>query len=324
MTTLDVSAPVAGAPAAPLTHATGWSAFKALLTRDAYVLAHNLKEFLPRTLIQPFLLVFVFTYVLPKIGLGIGGGGPLPTAATFLPPAAVLKQMPAPVAAALIAGAKAHAAAAAVAASKASAAYSASLIAGVIGSVILFQGIQAVALPLVQEFGYTREIEDRVLAPLPVELVAGEKIVSGALQCMIAALLVFPIAAVVPATPIHLHYTWWVLLTILPLACLMASTLGLTFGTIFDPRTVPMLFGVIVVPITFLGCIYYPWSRLSAIPWLKVVSLANPLVYISEGFRAALTNAPHMSLFAIYPVMVGFVLLLGWRGIAGFKKRVIA
>ena len=42
--------------------------------RDAYVLAHNLKEFLPRTILQPFLLVFVFTYVLPKIGLGIGGG----------------------------------------------------------------------------------------------------------------------------------------------------------------------------------------------------------------------------------------------------------
>ena len=82
-----------------------------------------------------------------------------------------------------------------------SAAYTASLIAGVIASVILFQGIQAVALPLVQEFGYTREIEDRVLAPLPVELVAIEKIVAGALQCLIAALLVFPIAGFVPGHP---------------------------------------------------------------------------------------------------------------------------
>ena len=43
----------------------------------------------------------------------------------------------------------------------------------------MFQGIQAVALPLVQEFGFTREIEDRVLAPLPVELVAFEKVVPG-------------------------------------------------------------------------------------------------------------------------------------------------
>jgi len=285
MTTLEVTPSESEAAFESASRASGVSAFKALLTRDAYVLSHNLKEFLPRTLIQPFLLVFVFTYVLPKIGLGIGGG---PSGGAG------------------------------------SAAYTASLIAGVIASVILFQGIQAVALPLVQEFGYTREIEDRVLAPLPVELVAVEKIVAGALQCLIAALLVFPIAAIVPATAVHLSVNWPVLITLLPLACIMSSALGLTFGTLFDPRTVPMLFGVIVVPITFLGCIYYPWKALSAIRWLQILSLANPLVYISEGFRAALTNVPHMTLWAIYPVMVGFTVLLSWTGVAGFKKRVIA
>jgi ABC-2 type transport system permease protein len=288
---MTVADPIPSAEAGPVpeaaSHPSGRSAFKALLLRDAYVLRRNLKEFLPRTLIQPFLLVCVFTSVLPKIGMGLGGG-------------------------------------AAAGGGGAAAAYSASLIAGVIGSVILFQGIQAVALPLVQEFGYTREIEDRVLAPLPVEMVAVEKIVAGALQCLIAALLVFPIAAVVPATDVHLSVTWPVLLTLLPLACVMASSLGLTFGTMFDPRTVPMLFGVIVVPITFLGCIYYPWEALSAIRWLQIASLANPLVYISEGFRAALTNVPHMSLWAIYPVMVAFTLLLAWNGVRGFKKSVIA
>lgn len=285
MTTLDTPTTGPEAELETAFHASGWSAFRALLTRDGYVLAHNLKEFLPRTLIQPFLLVFVFTYVLPKIGLGIGGG---PSGGSG------------------------------------SAAYTSSLIAGVIASIILFQGIQAVALPLVQEFGYTREIEDRVLAPLPVELVAVEKIVAGALQCLLAAILVFPIAAIVPATPVHLHIHWLVLVTLLPLACVMSSALGLTFGTMFDPRTVPMLFGVIVVPITFLGCIYYPWKALSAIRWLQILSLANPLVYISEGFRAALTDIPHMSLLAIYPVMIAFTALLSWKGISGFKKRVIA
>jgi ABC-2 type transport system permease protein len=283
MTTLD--APPVPATIDDASHPSGVSAFRALLLRDGYVLAHNLKEFLPRTILQPFLLVFVFTYVLPKIGLGIGGGP---------------------------------------AGGAGSAAYTASLIAGVIASVILFQGIQAVALPLVQEFGYTREIEDRVLAPLPVELVAIEKIVAGALQCLVAALLVFPIAAVVPATEVHLSISWPVLITLLPLACIMSAALGLTFGTLFDPRTVPMLFGVIVVPITFLGCIYYPWKALAAIRWLQIASLANPLVYISEGFRAALTNVPHMTLWAIYPVMIGFSIFLSWTGITGFKKRVIA
>src|SRR4051812_47983046 len=156
------------------------SAFGALLLRDVTVLRKNLKEFIPRTIIQPFLLVFVFTYVFPKIGQGVGGSGP------------------------------------------GAAEFSSVLVAGVVATAILFQGIQAVALPLVQDFGYTREIEDRVLAPLPVGLVAFEKIVAGALQCLLAGLIVFPIAAVVPATPVHLHVSWLVLITLIPLACTMA------------------------------------------------------------------------------------------------------
>jgi ABC-2 type transport system permease protein len=208
--------------------------------------------------------------------------------------------------------------------SQGSATFSTLLVAGVLGSVILFQGIQAVALPLVQEFGFTREIEDRVLAPLPVEMVAVEKIVAGALQCLLAALIVFPIAAIVPATPVHLHMDWPVILTLVPLGCVMSAALGLTFGTFFEPRTVPMLFGVVVIPITFLGCVYYQWKALEPIRWLQILSLVNPLVYICEGFRAALTTQAHMSLWAIYPVVIGFTVLLAATGIRGFKKRVIA
>ena len=255
------------------------TAFRALLARDLYVLRHNLKEFIPRTVLQPLLLVFVFTYVFPKIGQSVGGNN---------------------------------------------SAFSTMLVAGVLASVILFQGIQSVALPLVSEFGYTREIEDRVLAPLPVELVAIEKVVAGALQCLLAARIVFPIAYFVPATPVHITYHWAVLLTLVPLACVGAASLGLMFGTMFDPRTVPLLFGIIVVPLTFLGCIYFPWQALEAIRWLQVAVLANPLVYISEGFRAALTTVPHMSLLAIYPVLAAFTVLFLWRGIEGFKKRVLA
>ena len=256
-------------------------AFLALLARDFYVLRHNLKEFIPRTVLQPLLLVFVFTYVFPKIGQSIGGAA-------------------------------------------GEAQFSTMLVAGVVASVILFQGIQSVALPLVSEFGYTREIEDRVLAPLPVELVALEKVVAGALQCALAAAIVFPIAYFVPATPVHITYHWWVLLTLGPLACVAAASLGLMFGTMFDPRTVPLLFGIIVVPLTFLGCIYFPWKSLEAIRWLQIAVLANPLVYMSEGFRAALTPVPHMSLLVIYPVMLAFTLFFLWRGVEGFKNRVLA
>ncbi len=255
------------------------AAFLALLYRDVYVLSRNLREFIPRTILQPLLLVFVFAYVFPKIGQGVGG-------------------------------------------SAGAAQFSTMLIAGVLASVVLFQGVQAVALPMVQEFGYTKEIEDRVLAPLPVELVAIEKIVAGALQCLLAALIVFPIAKFVPATPVHLQVNWLVLLTIAPIACLMSAALGLMFGTLFDPRTVPLLFGIVVIPLTFLGCIYFPWAQLESIRWLQILVLINPLVYMSEGFRSALTPVPHMTLLAVYPVMIGFTAAFTTIGIRTFKRRV--
>jgi ABC-2 type transport system permease protein len=268
----------------------GRAAFGALLLRDMHVLKRNLKEFLPRTILQPFLLVFVFLYVFPTIGQGIGGASG----------SAGLSQ------------------------------FATILVAGVVGLAIMFQGIQAVAMPMVQEFGYTKEIEDRVLAPLPVSLVALGKVVSGALQGLFAALIVFPIAAVVHTAQIHVHLSvhWLILLTLIPLACLTCASMGLMLGTFFDPRTVPMLFGVVVLPMTFLGGTYYPWTTLEAVKvgsfsWLQTLVLVNPLIYITEGFRAALTTAPHMHLYVIYPVLLGLLAFFLWRGIAGFKKRVL-
>jgi ABC-2 type transport system permease protein len=262
-----------------------------LLARDLTVLRKNLKEFIPRTILQPFLLCFVFLYVFPKIGQGVGGG----------------------------AGAGGESAFATI------------LVAGVIGLAIMFQGIQAVALPMVQEFGYTKEIEDRVLAPLPVWLVAVTKVVSGALQGLFAALIVFPISAVVHTSDIHIHLSahWLTLVTLFPLACVTCSAMGLTFGTRFNPRTVPMLFGVVVLPLTFLGGTYYPWTRLAPVKvggfsWLQTLVLVNPLIYITEGFRAALTTAPHMHLYAVYPALCGFTALFLWLGINGFRERVVS
>jgi ABC-2 type transport system permease protein len=267
------------------------AAFAALLLRDLTVLRKSLGIFIARTLIQPFLLVFVFLFVFPQIGQGIGGGG----------------------------GANGESSFATV------------LVAGVVALSIMFQGIQAVALPLANEFGYTKEIEDRVLAPLPVSMVAIGKVVAGAIQGLIAALIVFPIAAVIHAKGVHPNLTvhWVILLTLIPLTCVMTSALGLFLGTRIAPRNIGLMFGFIVLPITFLGGTYYPWTTLAAIKiggfsWLQALVCINPLIYVTEGFRAALTTAPHMQLYVIYPVLIGLCALFLWAGIKGFYNRVLS
>src|SRR5207245_10382096 len=98
-----------------------------------------------------------------------------------------------------------------------------------------FPGIQAVALPLVTELSFTNEIEDRVLAPIPVWAVAAEKIVAGAIQAILAALIVFPIVVVVHASgqapQVHIS-NWPLFLFVLVMAALLASASGLFLGTV--------------------------------------------------------------------------------------------
>ncbi|MCU1354556.1 MAG: type transporter [Acidimicrobiales bacterium] len=270
-------------------------ALLALLRRDLTVLRKNLAEFVTRTLIQPFLLVFVFLYVFPTIGQGVGGGG---------------------------GGAAARAG---------ESAFATVLVPGVVAVSIMFQGIQSVAMVLSQEFGFTREIEDRVQAPCPIWLVAVAKVISGSVQGVLAALIVFPIASVVHAHGVHAHLTvhWWIAVTLIPLTCVAMTSLGLVLGTKFEPRNIGLMFGFVVLPITFLGGTYYQWTRLAPVRlggfhWLQTLVLVNPLIYVAEGLRAGFTQTSHMHLYVIYPVVIGFCVLFLATGIRGFRRRVLS
>jgi ABC-2 type transport system permease protein len=267
------------------------AALLGLLQRDLVVLWKNKLEFVTRTLVQPFLLVFVFLYVFPTIGQGVGGSGGRAGESIF----------------------------------------ATILVPGVVGVSIMFQGIQAVAMTLSQEFGFTREIEDRVQAPCPVWLVAVAKVLSGAAQGVLAAVIVFPIAAVVHAKGVdaHLHIHWLIVVTMIPPACIAFSALGLFLGTKFEPRNLGLMFGFIVLPITFLGGTYYAWVKLAGVKlggfhWLQTLVLINPLIYVNEGLRAATTNLGHMHLYVVYPALLGACAIFLYLGIKGFRRRVLA
>ncbi len=77
------------------------------------------------------------------------------------------------------------------------------------------------------------------------------------------------------------------------------------------------------MPITFLGCVYYPWAALARITWLQIAVLINPIVYMSEGLRAALTPSPHMNEALILIMLCVFLVLLTWLGMRGFLRRVL-
>jgi len=279
---------------APVPQPTLAKTFAAMMAREFRVLRRNAVGTFTRAVMQPLLFVFVFTYVMPKIGGGFmfgGGAG----------------------------GAGAPAAS--------SVNFATILVPGLMASMLLMQGIMAVTFPLVMEFSWQRTIEDRALAPVPIGVLATQKITAGAAQAFIGALIVFPIVLVVHAAgqAPHVHVTNWPLLAvILVTASLLTASLGLLLGTVMDPRKMQMLFAVILLPATMLGCVYYPWATLHQIRWLQYLVLVNPMVYMSEGLRAVLTpGAPHMAMWAILTVLVGGTVIFGYLGARTFTRRVL-
>ncbi len=263
------------------------TAFLGLMMRDFRVLRRELGPFAVRIVMQPLLFLFVFTYVFPHMNGG-NGNNPLASAAGVN--------------------------------------LGTILLPGLMAVAIMFTGIAAVALPLSQEFGITREIDDRVMCPLPVAAVAFEKVCFSALQSILAALLVLPLAYYIPSVPVQAHVSSWPLLVlVLILASLVAGALGLAIGSNVKPQQIGLIFSIVVIPITFLGCVYYPWAGLQSIRWLQLAVLVNPIVYMSEGLRAALTpGVAHMpDGYIILALIVSFV-LLGWLGLKGFLRRVIS
>src|SRR5258708_37328014 len=76
--------------------------------------------------------------------------------------------------------------------------FAAVLLPGIVALTVVTTALQGVTLPLVLDLGYAREIDDRLLAPLPVNLVAVEKIIFAAMRGLIAGAIIFPLA-------------WWIL-----------------------------------------------------------------------------------------------------------------
>ena len=203
--------------------------------------------------------------------------------------------------------------------------YQTTLLPGILAVSLALSAIQSVALPMVQDFGWTKEIEDRLLAPVATWVIAAEKIVSGVIQGVVAALFVLPLARVImgPIPNLTFGHLGDVLL-ITVLGATAFSALGMWLGTGIAPQQIGLMFSAIIAPMMFFGCAYYPWRGLDAVPVMKYAVLVNPLVYVAEGMRGALTpDVPHMPLAASMSALLVISALFWSAGLRSFRKRAI-
>jgi ABC-2 type transport system permease protein len=202
--------------------------------------------------------------------------------------------------------------------------YKSLLLPGIIALSMVMTGTWAVAMPLVSEFMFTREIEDRLLAPMEIEWLAVEKVVAGIIQALVAGLVVIPTAWLVMGGVTLSGDHIGLLIVLAALVACLSSTIGLAIGCTVGQQHIGLMFSLVLAPMIFFGCTYYPWQALASFPILKRLVLVNPLVYASEGFRSALVpQFPHLPQAAILTALVLFNAAFLAFGLRQFKRKAL-
>lgn len=254
---------------------TNWMAFKTMVKRDLLIQARDKWEFVFRVAMLPFVLILLYGYILPRVGI-------------------VSSDFPS------------------------------QMFPGMVGMSILVTGIHGTAVPLTMDFNMSREIEDRLQAPVNVRIVAYAKMFVGILESWIGGLIVLPVSLVFMAGSLDLTISTQSILMLIPiliLAAICSATLGLLVGTIIKPSQIAAMFPGFLMPLVFTGAIFFSWNALSATPIIQKLVLVNPLLYVNEALRAVLTpQITHMPLmFSISGIIIS-TLIMGYFGAIRFIR----
>ena len=195
---------------------------------------------------------------------------------------------------------------------------------GLVALAAVLTGFQSTALPLVIEFSYSNEIEDRLLAPLPIRAVALEKVVVSAMRGTIAAAVMFPIGLwLLGSIPWSAGAALGVA-AMTVLGALLGASMGLVLGTFVSPNRINITFALVTTPLLFTGSSQYPWPSLAHIRWFQVISAGNPMTYVSEGLRGMMApDVPHIQTWVCFVVAVASLVVLTTIGMVGFLRRAL-
>jgi ABC-2 type transport system permease protein len=208
--------------------------------------------------------------------------------------------------------------------------FAALLLPGIVSLSGMMAAIQGVTLPLVLDLGFAREIDDRLLAPLPIWMVAGEKVLFGTFRGAFAAACIFPMGALILGDAFSVRTDrLGILLLMVVLTGATGAAIGMLIGTLVRAEFISLMFALIFTPLIFTGCTYYPWAALGRIRWFQILVLFNPLTYCSEGLRYAMVKATgpnSLSTLDIRVVIAALLVGIGacfMLGLRMFRKRVV-
>ncbi|MGH8162196.1 MAG: ABC transporter permease [Gammaproteobacteria bacterium] len=178
---------------------------------------------------------------------------------------------------------------------------------GVLGLSLLFTSVfAAILIVFDRQMGFLKAV---LVAPVPRRAIAIGKILSGAIQGLIPALILI---IFVPILGLPTGATQLLgLIGAMVLAALSFSALGVAVAARFESTTVfPIVINAVLLPMFFISGALFPLARTPA--WLQGLAYADPVAYAIDLMRGALLGHFFFPLWLSLAVLCGLVVILTW------------
>ncbi|MBN3037715.1 MAG: ABC transporter permease [Candidatus Diapherotrites archaeon] len=186
---------------------------------------------------------------------------------------------------------------------------------GVLGMMLLFGSVfSGLNVVFDKQFGFMKEM---LVAPISREAIVLGKALGGATAAMLQAVILL---ALVYAFGV-LEFNVVSLALLIPVMFLISVgfvCVGVAFASkLDDPHGFQLIMNFLIMPLFFLSTAFFPLDNLP--PWLKTLSLLDPLTYGVDAMRSILVGQAAFPLWVDVAVLAGFSTLAVLVGARLFK-----
>lgn len=176
---------------------------------------------------------------------------------------------------------------------------------GVLGLSLLFSSVfAAMLIVLDRQMGFLKAV---LVAPVPRPAIAAGKVLSGAIQALVPAIILL---LLLPLLGVHAGRLRFLgLLGAMLIAAVTFSALGVATAARFKSTAVfPIIGNAVLLPMFFLSGALYPLNN--APHWLRILAHFDPMAYAVDLMRGALLGSLFFPLWLSLAVLTGVILAL--------------
>ena len=165
---------------------------------------------------------------------------------------------------------------------------------------------------------WNKHIDELLIAPIPNWLILAGYVAGGVARGVIVGVVVTIVASFFSDLSIHSYGITFLVFVLTSVLFSLAGFINGVFANSFDDISLIPTF--VLTPLTYLGGIFYSVDMLP--DFWRSVSLANPILYMVDTFRASMLGVSDINIYISLTIICLFVIILYLAAMILLKKGI--